>query len=139
MGSLVAKEQIMELNKEDIIKTVKIQNIKNGKQFSQEVFIVESPLKKTNSITNTIEYAFANGNKFNSKSKIMIKFKNESVNTKMIESQYGLNFERKMSSGDYLFTNKSGNTLDIINMVIKNESANILRISPNLILNMKPM
>ena len=84
------------------------------------------------------KYKYSNGDTFTSKSDIMIKFTN-TPNIKYIENKYHLKLIRKMSSGDYLFKNLKGNTLDIINNINQDKSLKLQRISPNKILNIKIM
>lgn len=122
-------------NDTSIVKEVNLTNIRNGMIYSKEIQIVKSTtLNENNLDTELIHYEFSNGNKFHSKSMIMIKFRG-TVNIQEIEDTYQLKLVRKMNSGDYLFQNNSRNTLDTINKVIDEISFNIERISPNLTLN----
>jgi hypothetical protein len=123
---------------------VEIQEIRNGRVYSQEIYIIENSTTRpsemsTQSSENITHYLFANGNEFNSKSKIMIKFNSDDVDIKEIESKYNLRLKRKMNSGDYLFENLGEDTLSTINLLLKEKSSKIKRVSPNMILNMKPM
>jgi len=145
-GILYAKNQTMDIAGDSIKEKVKIKNIRNGYVYNQEIYVIEDSnvtepssmsIQSTQHITH---YAFANGNRFNSKSEIMVKFKSTShIDIESIEKKYHLKLKRKMNSGDYLFENLGNNTLDIINLLLTDESANIERVSPNMILNMKPM
>ncbi len=145
--ALVAKDRTINRVKGDFQDRVKISNIRNGIVYQEQVYTLkkvstmQSAGKTLNSSDNGItHYTFANGNKFNSKSMILIKFNQDShVNVEEIASKYHLKFIRKMNSGDYLFENREGDTLRIINTILTDESSRIERISPNLILNVKPL
>lgn len=147
-GILVAKNnnKMKHPNTVETKKSVKMTQVRNGNLYSESIYVMEendttvSPFG-TMSPDRVREYIFANGNTFHSQSKIMIKFKKECdrVVIKEIESRYGLNLERKMNSGDYLFGHRQGDTLYIINAVLKDYAVCIDRISPNMVLNMKPM
>ena len=70
----------------------------------------------------------------------MIKFKSSShIDMKAFERKYHLKLIRKMNSGDYLFKNMDGDTLNIINTILADNSVQIERIKPNLILNVMPL
>ncbi|HHB94108.1 MAG TPA: hypothetical protein ENK88_03095 [Campylobacterales bacterium] len=147
IGTLYAKNQIMDIAGDSIKEKVKIKNIRNGHVYNQEIYVIEDS-NKTESSTMGVQsnqqhithYAFANGNRFDSKSEIMVKFKSEShIDIENIEKKYHLKLKRKMNSGDYLFENLGANTFDIINLLITDEANSIERVSPNMILNMKPM
>ena len=143
---LSAKNKTMEIAQSAIKETVKLKDVRNGTVYTQELYILKDSNETQAGVIVTdpnqtlTYYAFANGNKFNSKSEIMIKFNSDSnINIEDIESKYNLKLKRKMNSGDYLFENLGANTLDTINLLLKDESSNIKRISPNMIFNMKPM
>ena len=142
-ASLWAQNSNMEIDQSTISKTVKIQNIKHGKVFSNDVFVLKPTVNTTensNKTLNTVvQYAFSNGNKFTSQSDILVKFNTENVNVKDIEQKYGLKLIRKMTSGDYLFKNIGNDTLDTVNALLQNEATSIQRITPDLSLNVKPM
>jgi len=134
-GTLLASE----INTAEIQETVKMQNIQHGKIVTENVYVLKSASKVQKMNDNLIQYTFSDGRKFTSKSKIMIKFTNDSVNIAEIERKYHLKLQRKMNSGDYLFTNLNADTLRTINTLLKDEAANIERITPDLILNMQAM
>ena len=142
---LSAKNKTMNSINEDIKETIKIKNIRNGKVYTEKIYVLKDSNKTEEGMgvqsttENITQYAFSNGNKFNSKSKIMIKFKSKDIKIEKIEKKYHLKLKRKMNSGDYLFENKNGNTLNIINLLLKDEASNIERVSPDMILNMKAM
>jgi len=142
-ASLWAQNSNIEIDQSTISKTVKIQNIKHGKVFSNNVFVLKPTVNTTensNKTLNTVvQYAFSNGNTFTSQSDILVKFNTENVNVKDIEQKYGLKLIRKMNSGDYLFKNIGNDTLDTVNALLQNEATNIQRITPDLSLNVKPM
>ena len=130
----------MEIDKNSIVQTVKIQKIKKGKIFSRDVFVLKPAVSSlSKGKDSVIHYAFENGNKFTSKSKIMIKFNSENVDMNTLKKKYHLTLIRKMNSGDYLFSQDGANTLDTINTLIQNESAQITTITPSLVFNVKPM
>jgi hypothetical protein len=143
---LIAKNKPMHIPNNAIPNKVKISDIKNGIIKQERIYkINKSKIQSFGKINNNtndtiIEYTFANGNKFNSKSKIIIKFRSgTTIDVKKLEKKYHLKFIRKMNSGDYLFKNMDGNTLNIINAIVADESLKIERISPNLILNVHPI
>ncbi len=68
----------------------------------------------------------------------MIKFKNnKKVDLSQIEVKYALKLIRKMNSGDYLFKNTEGDTLEKIGKISQDRDLDIRKISPDLKLNMK--
>ena len=135
-GTLLAAD----INKDSIQETVKIQNVKHGKIVTQDVYILKSTsqVQKTSAIP-LIQYAYTDGRTFTSKSKIMIKFKNDSMNISDIESKYNLKLQRKMNSGDYLFQNLNADTLKVINTLLDGEAIHIKNITPDVILNVEAM
>lgn len=143
-GILIAKNKTMPIPEDSQPNKVKISSIQNGIVKQHRVYTVnEAKIQSlgkhpgTDSIT---QYTFANGNKFHSKSKIMIKFKSSShIDMKAFERKYHLKLIRKMNSGDYLFKNMDGDTLNIINTILADNSVQIERIMPNLILNVMPL
>jgi len=146
IGILYSKNQTMDIAGDSIKEKVKIKNIRNGYVYNQEIYVLkdlnvtEPSSMITKSTQHITHYAFANGNRFNSKSEIMVKFKSPiHIDIESIEKKYHLKLKRKMNSGDYLFENLGDNTLDIINLLLTDEPDNIERVSPNMILNMKPM
>jgi len=139
-GVIMAQTGNMDIVQDNIQETIKIKNVKHGKLYTQNIYILKSPITQAASTKKSIVYyAFPNGNRFNSGSKIMIKFKDASVNISEIENKYHLKLQRKMHSGDYLFTNLNANTLEVINTLLKEEATHIERITPDLILNVKAM
>jgi len=126
--------------KGSIEKKSKMFSIKNSHKISEDIYVI----KKDKSIgalnqDDTIYYAYPNGSRFDSKSEIMIKFENpKSVDISYVETKYGLKFVRKMNSGDFLFKNLDGDTLDKIGLISDDEIFKIKRIFPNMQLNMKP-
>ncbi|OPX26865.1 MAG: hypothetical protein B1H07_03390 [Campylobacteraceae bacterium 4484_166] len=129
-------------DKNETIKEVKLKTTRNGIVSSKKVFVLKNKNEnkiKTNSTNNIINYGFSNGDKFNSKSKIIVKFANKKIDINYIEHKYNLKYIRKMNSGDHIFENTSGNTLYIINNMLDDKSINIKRINPNMILNIKPL
>ena len=131
-GILIAKNKTMPIPEDSQPNKVKISSIQNGIVKQHRVYTVNDTkiqsLGKSPGSDTVTQYIFANGNKFNSKSKIMIKFKSESkINIKALESKYHLKFIRKMNSGDYLFKNMDGDTLDIVNAVLADNSLQIER------------
>jgi len=139
-GIANTKNQTINIAGETIKGVVKIKNIRNNIVYSQDIYIIEDSGMTPQSGNTLTRYAFANGNKFNSKSDIMIKFKNpNSVNIGDIESRYNLRVKRKMNSGDYLFENIGGDIVNVMNSLLENDSSIIERVSPNMILNMKPV
>ncbi len=131
--------ETQHIEKSNIVSTVKMKQIHNGKISTKSVYIVKTSAMHTlDTKKDTITYAFADGTTFNSKSEIMIRFTSE-VDPKAIAKKYNLKFERKMNSGDYLFSNSQNNTLDVINTIISNEAEKVKTISPNVIFNMQAM
>jgi lipopolysaccharide export LptBFGC system permease protein LptF len=130
------KKNISTNNNEDAVsKKQIIYTKKNGKMTNED--IRESTITvKSNNAEQKINYKYKNGDKFHSKSDIMIKF-NSVVNIQSIENKYNLKLKRKMNSGDYLFENISGNTLNIINEIVEDNTLDIQRITPNKILNIR--
>ncbi len=136
--TLNAKSKVMLIDKSNIEKVVKIKEIKNGKVYSRDLYVVKN-LKTANS-NSMVYYTFSNGTKFNSKSQIMIKFnKKANINIGEIEKKYNLKLKREMNSGDYLFENLGTNTYDTVNMILEKEFSQVERVKPNLILNEKLM
>ncbi len=115
----------------DLDTTIRLKSMNNNIISSQQIYAVD-----TN--TTTTEYFDNSGNKFNSKSDIIVKFTNSNeVNIQDIESKYGLRFKRKMTIGDFIFENTGTiNTLEIINFMIEDNELNIKRIMPNLVFSM---
>jgi hypothetical protein len=147
-GCLYGKDKDLNIAsniKNNIEKKIKMKNIRNGRVFTQEVYIL-----KTKNVSNTMStnllnqdivyYAYSNGSKFNSKSDIMIKFYNQiDVNIEDIEYKYGLKLIKKMNSGDFLFKNLDGDTVEKIASLIQDITLKIKRVLPNMKLNMKPL
>jgi len=135
----ISKNYTMEVFQKDIQKTVKIKTVKDGVVYTKKLYILKGNNK--NNINSDIEnYAFSDGNKFNSNSDLMIKFiKNTKIDIQNFSKKYNLKLKKKMNSGDYLFENINGNILNTIELIIKNEHTKIKRILPNMILNMKPL
>lgn len=135
----ISKNYTMEVFQKDIQKTVKIKTVKDGVVYTKKLYILKGNNK--NNINSDIEnYAFSDGNKFNSNSDLMIKFiKNTKIDIQNFSKKYNLKLKKKMNSGDYLFENINGNILNTIELIIKNEHTKIKRIFPNMILNMKPL
>ena len=136
-----------------IDKSKNISNIRNGVKYTQKIYILKkknqlmqnsingasSSSNNTNS-SSTIKYMYKNGNKFNSKSEIMLKLDSSSEDKiSYIEQTYNITMIRKMNSGDYLFKNPNSsdaNTLDIMQLLLNDENINIKRVNPNMRLNM---
>jgi hypothetical protein len=138
-GTLYAKEKMMMIDKNLVKESLKMTTVHNGVVSQKNVYVMKVSTKSA-AAKNAVEYFLPNGNKFNSKSEIMVKFKKgEKVDIDAIEQKYQLKLIRKMTSGDYLFKNIGGNTLDTINTFLKDEASKVERISPDMILNMKPL
>ncbi len=131
--------------KKSIKKKIKIQNIRNGKVFTQEIYILKAKDSQNKTLTKSMQqdrlyYVYPNGDRFNSKSDIMVKFYNDKdIDIKEIEDRYGLKLIRKMNSGDFLFKNIKGDTLNKINSLLRDKAQKIKRIKPNIKPNIKPL
>ncbi|MBA1420060.1 MAG: hypothetical protein FAF03_04155 [Epsilonproteobacteria bacterium] len=128
--------------KNSIEKKIKMKNIRNTKVFTQEIYVLKTKNTSDKILAKTLNkdivyYAYPNGNKFNSRSDIMVKFNQHDVNIEEIEYKYDLKLIRKMNSGDFLFKNLDGNTLEKINLILQDETLKVKRILPNMKLNMK--
>ena len=128
--------------KNSINKKIKIKSIRNGIVSTQDIYTLKPKQDgvSTNSLDQSIVYyAYPNGDRFNSKSNLMIKFNDKDIDIETIEQQYGLKLIRKMNSGDYLFKIIDGDVVNIINSLIQDKSLKIKRIKPNVKLNVKPL
>ena len=118
---------------------LKIHAIRNGIVFKKEIKrdIKESKEKKFFTKQGIIFYKDNQGNRFNSQSELMIKFKNPNkIYLRKIERIYGIKLIKQLLIGDYLFKNSGKeNTVDIINRMIKREGSRLVRINPNKTLN----
>ncbi len=123
---------------------IQIKSIKNGKVISKKLQLKSTTNTKQYS-TNTIDttgtkvqnYSYKDGSRFNSKSEILIKFK-ENIDIKTIETNYNLKFKNSLPTGDMLFENMGLDSLLTINKIINDMPQNIIRIQPNKTLNMSP-
>jgi hypothetical protein len=125
-------------------QSVELQTLRKGKAVAQKVYIVEaSNVKEMNAqqtaLKSVVHYKYVNGNSFHSKSEVLVRFTSDTVDIEAIESTYGIKLKRKMKSGSYIFTNESGNTLEIINRILKEGSLPIKQIIPNILFNKEPL
>ncbi len=125
-------------------KLLQIQSIKNGKVVAKKIHIKSvagATRYKTSSndttATKVKNYIYQDGSKFNSKSDILIKFKDD-IETKEFETKYNLKFKKKLTTGDMVFENRGLDSLLTINKIINDMPNNIKRIQPNKVLNMSP-
>ncbi len=138
-GCLYGNNKALHLPSNVLKKSV-LKIVRNGKMTEKIVYTI-----RKDNINNRVQnsekiqyYAYSNGQEFNSKSNIMIKFKNnKKVDLSQIEVKYALKLIRKMNSGDYLFKNTEGDTLEKIGKISQDRDLDIKKISPDLKLNMK--
>ncbi len=130
--------------KANAAQLTQINSIKNGKIVSKSIQLKSTAKTKqysTSTVKNTDtkkqNYIYRDGSKFNSKSDILIKFKN-SINIEKIETEYSLKFKKTLPTGDILFENIGADSLLTINKIIHDMPQNIKRIQPNKTLNMSP-
>ncbi len=118
-----------------------IKSIKNGIIIDKSIKIksIAATNEKSAAQSSGVKnYVYKNGAKFNSRSDILIKFK-QNINIKKFETKYNLKFKRNLTSGDILFENISGDTLVIINEILNENHDKIIRIMPNRLLNVLPI
>ena len=118
---------------------LKLHAIRNGIVFKKEIKrdVKEIKEKKLFDKKGIIFYKDNQGNRFNSQSELMIKFKKPNkLYLRKIERIYGIKLVKQLLIGDYLFKNSGKeNTVDIINRMIKREGSRLVRINPNKTLN----
>jgi hypothetical protein len=102
--------------------------------------MVNSADESSDSTSNITHYMYKNGNKFDSKSQIMIKLSDSSQDKiDYIEDKYNLRLIRKLNSGDYLFENLGDDTLHTMEELLNDNQIQIKRINPNMQLNMNSL
>jgi len=118
---------------------LELKSIRNGVVFDvplKEDKKVETKLNDGKSLTL---YQDKQGNKFHSKSDIFIRFKTKISKTRLkeIEKNYSLQLKEINLIGDYRFKNRGEkDTVTLINLIIKKEGQNLIRIYPNKTLNL---
>lgn len=123
-------------------KKIEIKYVRNNIILSNSLTIEKKEEKFSLQSKKNIKILFytdEQGHSFNSKSDILIKFKDVTLmEIKEIEKNYSIKLRKKMIIGDYLFKN-TGNldTVDIINQLLENKKGKILRIFPDKRLNLE--
>jgi len=127
-ANLALLTQINSIRNSKIVsKKLQIKSIANSKRHAAST--------NDGTIARIKNYTYKDGSRFNSKSEILIKFK-DNIDIKTIETNYNLKFKNSLPTGDMLFENMGLDSLLTINKVINDMPQNIIRIQPNKTLNM---
>jgi len=125
-------------------QTVQMKNKNNNMIGNMDIRVINTTqtrgLLRSNSLSSDSnrQYEYSNGDKFDSSSDIIIKFKNK-INISDIENNYHLKYIKHIATDYILFKNLGyDDTLNIINRIVENMNENIEEILPNKVLNVYP-